>query len=216
MLDTLDEKQTKAVDDAIDAVLDGQDAKLDAEVEKSLSDDQKKVVHFMLEQAKEVAKNVKEDEGDDDKEDTASHSDDEGEELIMANVFDRTNEEEMVQHSNSLTHAQLMTLQDEMKKSTLKEAVLAHSAEYGIEQIEYLMPEYREFSGNGAPQFIKRDTTWVAKVMQGVHHTPFAKVKTTFADITEDEARARGYIKGKRKKEEVFKLMKGGGARVDR
>ena len=70
------------------------------------------------------------------------------------------------------------------------------------------MPEYKEVGGNGAPKFIKRDTKWVAKVMTGVHHIPFSKFKTTFADITEDEARAKGYITGHRKKEEVFGLLR--------
>lgn len=169
------------------------------DVMNTLTPKQRKVAEFIIAKAIESA------EGGN-KEDVSHSIEDEGDETDMKqNVFEN---EQMEAQSNTLTHAQLMTLQEEMKKGTLKEAVLAHSQEYGIENIDYLMPEYREFSGNGAPQFIKRDMTWVDKVMRGVHHTPFAKVKTTFADITEDEARARGYIKGKRKKEEVFKLLK--------
>lgn len=209
VLNTLSDEQKAVVDKAIEIILSGEDQELpkeDVEVLKTLNEKQQKVVAYLLEQAQEAAASV--DEGENTEEDKeASHSDEEGEEFIMANVFDQTNTEEL--KHDTLTADQMAVIASDMKKlGSLKEAVLAHSAEYGIEQIDYLMPEYREFSGNGAPQFIKRDTTWVAKVMNGVHHTPFSKVKTTFADITEDEARARGYIKGNRKKEEVFKLLK--------
>lgn len=125
---------------------------------------------------------------------------------MKKNVFDNTQANE--QNNDTLTHAQLMTIASDAKKmGSMRDAVLAHAQDYGIEQIDYLMPEYREVTG-GAPQFVKRDDTWVAKIMRGVHHTPFAKVKMTFADITKDQARARGYIKGHRKSEEVFKLLK--------
>ena len=79
--------------------------------------------------------------------------------------------------------------------------------EYGIENLDYLFPEARTLN-DGLPEFIKRDTGWVSKVMSAVHHTPFAKIKSVFADITEDEARAKGYIKGNLKKEEFFSLIK--------
>lgn len=88
---------------------------------------------------------------------------------------------------------------------------LAHAdGDYGITNIDYLFPEYENINGDGAPGFINiRPNAWVNAVMQGVHHTPYSKVKMMFADITtDDEARAKGYIKGKFKKEEVFKLLK--------
>ena len=226
VLNTLNDDQKQAVDYVIDQALKGEKFEAPkggsknqngssegpsvADVLKTLNDKQQKVLAYLLEQAKGIAESAEAETEKEEKEEekTASHSDEEGEELVMANVFDRTNVEEQAMN-DTLTHAQLETIASDMKKlGSLKEAVLAHSAEYGIEQIDYLMPEYREYSGNGAPAFIKRDTTWVSKVMNGVHHTPFAKVKTTFADITEDEARARGYIKGNRKKEEVFRLLK--------
>ena len=69
-----------------------------------------------------------------------------------------------------------------------------------------MFPDARSLSN--PPEFIKRETGWVTKVMQGTHHTPFSRIKSVFADITEDEARAKGYIKGKLKKEEVFSLLK--------
>ena len=78
--------------------------------------------------------------------------------------------------------------------------------DYGILNLEYLFPDAKTV--NPTPEFIKRETGWVDKVLGGCHHTPFSRVKSIFANITEDEARARGYIKGKYKKEEVFALLK--------
>lgn len=84
---------------------------------------------------------------------------------------------------------------------------IAHADEnYGVRPIDWLFPNETEL--NRTPEFIKRDTGWVGTFMGSVHHTPFSRVKTTFANITEDEARARGYIKGKQKKDEVFTLLK--------
>ena len=88
-----------------------------------------------------------------------------------------------------------------------EEGVIAHAdGDYGVANIDYLFPDYQAI--NKEPEFIKRDMGWVDEVMNGVHKTPFKKVKSIFADITEDEARAKGYIKGKFKKEEVFTLLK--------
>ena len=201
----LNEEEDEDISHADDDEEDGEgDGKTVQDVMDTLTDKQRKVVEFIVAQA--IAS--KEEGDEEETEEGVSHSIEDNEEdtTMKENVFDRTNEE--VREGGSLTHAQLMTLQEEMKKGSLREAVLAHSVEYGIENIDYLAPEYREYSGNGAPQFVKRDQTWVNKVMQGVHHTPFAKVKTTFADITEATARARGYIKGHLKREEVFKLLK--------
>lgn len=77
---------------------------------------------------------------------------------------------------------------------------------YGIANIDYLFPEAQNYTDT--PSFIMRKQDWVTKVMSGVHHTPFSRVKSMFADITMDEARAKGYIKGHQKKEEVFALLK--------
>lgn len=82
---------------------------------------------------------------------------------------------------------------------------LAHAGAYGINNIEYLFPDYKEI--NSTPDFIKRDTTWVDGVLSGVHKRPFSKLKMTHADITADEARAKGYLKGNLKTEEVFGLL---------
>lgn len=84
---------------------------------------------------------------------------------------------------------------------------LAHSEEeFGIEQIDTLFPDFRNLTNT--PQFVSREMGWVPKVWNSVSRTPFSRIRTVFADITEDEARAKGYIKGNRKKEEVFKLLK--------
>ena len=118
-----------------------------------------------------------------------------------------------------LTREDFALLAKEAKAcSSLKEAVLAHMddmeglsdalmhADYGIENIEYLFPDDRNVTRQ--PQFIQRDMSWVSSVMSGVHHVPFSRIKSVFADITADEARAKGYLKSKLKKEEVFTLLK--------
>ena len=119
-----------------------------------------------------------------------------------------------------LTRENFALLTKEAKAcSSLKEAVLAHmddmeglsdalmhADEYGITNIEYLFPDDR--NATRQPQFIQRDMSWVSGVMSGVHHVPFSRIKSVFADITADEARAKGYLKGKLKKEEVFTLLK--------
>ena len=83
---------------------------------------------------------------------------------------------------------------------------IAHAATYGVEPVDYLFPDAKTI--NTTPEFIQRDTGWVSQLMNRVHHTPFSRIKSVFADITPDEARARGYMKGELKKEEVFTLLK--------
>ena len=119
------------------------------------------------------------------------------------NLFDEGTKKE----ENVLSHdAMNVIISDGKRYGSLKESYLAHAEEYGIENIDYLFPEAQTL--NNTPEFISREMTWVQKVMNGVHHTPFSRIKSIFADITEDEARAKGYIKGKLKKEEVFSLLK--------
>lgn len=118
------------------------------------------------------------------------------------NIFD--SEEK---RNDTLTHSQMDTIINDAKRyGSLKESFLAHADDYGIENIDYLFPDARNVTDQ--PTFIQREMGWVQKVMSGTHHTPFSRIKSIFADITEDEARARGYIKGKLKKEEVFSLLK--------
>ena len=137
-----------------------------------------------------------------DNEDDNDNEDDEGGTEMKHNVFDNDDN-----HENTRTHdAMTAIINDGKRYGSLKESFLAHAEEYGIKQIDYLFPDAK--NPNTPPEFIKRDTGWVSKVINGTHHTPFSRIKSVFADITEDDARAKGYIKGKLKKEEVFSLLK--------
>lgn len=137
-----------------------------------------------------------------DKKESVEHSSG-GENFMKINVFD--NEE--ITTGGVLTHDDMQAIFAEaVKTGSLKEATLAHAATYGIENIEVLFPDARSI--NNEPTWIKRQTEWVAGVLGGTHHTPFARIKTTTADITADEARAKGYVKATMKKEEVFGLLK--------
>ena len=127
-----------------------------------------------------------------------------GDNTMKHNVFDQSEEQNS---ENVLSHSEMQTIIEDGKRfGSLKESFLQHADEYGIENIEYLFPEAKSL--NTSPDFIKREMGWVQTVMSGVHHTPFSRIKSMFADITADEARARGYMKGKLKKEEVFGLLK--------
>lgn len=134
-----------------------------------------------------------------------------GNEDMKHNVFDTEENQE-----NVISHADIQAaIADAKRYGSMRESFLAHSIEttageeqtYGIKGADdWLFPDARNL--NTPPEFIKRDMGWVSKVMRGTSHTPFSRIKSMFADITEDEARAKGYIKGKYKKEEVFSLLK--------
>ena len=162
-----------------------------ADVFNTLTEEQKTVVYALIGQALE----------DDEKYD--EEDDEGGNKEMKHNVFDNENENQ----ENTLTHDAMNTIiADGKRYGSLKESFLAHAQEYGIENIDWLFPEAKTL--NNPPEFIKRDTGWVSGVMSAVSHTPFSRIKSAFADITEDEARAKGYMKGKLKKEEVFSLLK--------
>lgn len=127
----------------------------------------------------------------------------EGNPEMKHNVFDNDQNQE----TDVLSHDAMMTIINDGKRyGSMKESFLAHADEYGIADIDWLFPEAKTL--NNPPDFIKRETEWCAKLMNGIHKTPFSRIKSMFANITEDEARAKGYIKGKYKKEEVFSLLK--------
>ena len=169
------------------------DNKTVKDVFDTLTEEQKTVVYALIGQALESAGVTDENDENDDEEDNN----------MKHNVFDQ---DEMMQ-GNALSHSDMEEIFSDAKRTgSLKEAFLAHNATYGIDQIDTLFPEPK--SMNTPPEFIKRDMNWVAGVINGVHHTPFSRIKSMFANITEDEARAKGYIKGKLKKEEVFTLLK--------
>ena len=169
------------------------------DVVDSMTEEQRNVMYALIGQALE---DVKHGEDADEKQ---NENKKEGEDEEMKhNVFDNQNKNNA---KDTLTHAEMATILSDAKRyGSLKESVLQHKDNFGIENIDILFPDYKNM--NVPPEFIKRDTGWVAQVMNGVGHTPFSRIKSVFADITEDEARARGYIKGKLKKEEVFSLLK--------
>lgn len=125
--------------------------------------------------------------------------DEEGDTEVKHNIFDN----DTADQSNVLQHADMEAiLADGKRYGSLRESALAH----GIDGIDTLFPEPKNL--NTPPDWITRKMDWVSKVMSGVHHTPFSRIKSMYADLTADEARAKGYIKGKLKKEQVFTLLK--------
>lgn len=133
--------------------------------------------------------------------------DEEGEKDMKHNVFDGSDEYMGAADQAELTHSQIETIISDGKKfGSLRDSFLAHADDYGIKDIDWLFPEAKTFTDK--PEFISRKMEWVSTVMSGVHKSPFSRIKSMFADITEDEARAKGYIKGNLKKEEVFSLLK--------
>lgn len=121
------------------------------------------------------------------------------------NVFDNS---DGYVDAPTLSHSEIQAICDDAQRcGSFRDAFLAHAQSYGIENIDVLFPDARAISNT--PEFVKRRTEWVGGVINGTHHSPFSRIKTLIADITADEARAKGYdVKGKLKKEEVFKLSK--------
>lgn len=137
----------------------------------------------------------------DEKDDSEEKEDDknEGGNDMKHNLFDQDEQQE----TNVLSHSDMVAIFEDAKRGgSLRDAFLAH----GIENIDMLFPDAK--SVTTTPDFIKRNDDWVTEVLNGVHHTPFSRIKTVFADITADEARAKGYTKGNLKIDEVFKLLK--------
>lgn len=162
-----------------------------ADVFNTLTEKQKTVVYAMIGQALEDA-------GVDT--DDVEHSEEGETDFMKCNVFDK---ETNTQDQEILTHSEFQEIIGEARRrGSLKDAFLEH----GITDIDTLFPDAQTI--DKTPGFIQRDNGWVAGVMAAVHKTPFSRVKSIFADITEDEARAKGYIKGKQKKDEVFKMLK--------
>lgn len=154
-----------------------------AEIIESMTEEQRAVMYGMIGEAlnyNDVDENTDEEENE-----------------VKHNVFDNEDQKDVLSHSDMQA-----IFADAKRHGSLKESVLAH----GIEDIETLFPEPKSL--NNPPEWINREMGWVKKVMGTVHHTPFSRIKSMFADLTEDDARAKGYIKGNFKKEQVFGLMK--------
>ena len=166
------------------------------EVFNTLSEKQKTVVYAIIGQALEEA-GASESE---------NNNKSEGEENMKHNVFENDNKDNTLIHDdkgNALTHSDVAAVFADAKRyGSLKDSALQH----GITNINYLFPEAQTVGD--VPGLISRDMDWVAKFMGKTHKSPFSRIKSIFANITEDEARAKGYIKGNLKKEEVFSLLK--------
>ena len=155
------------------------------EIYDAWSQEEKDVVHYLVGAAIEEEQNKK------------------GAEDMKHNVFENDENEK----NGVISHSEMVAIVNDAKRyGSLKESALAH----GIDQIDTLFPYGEEDGKNvtSTPLFIQREMGWVKKVMNAVHKTPFSRVKSTFANITEEDARAKGYIKGKMKKDEVFSLLK--------
>ena len=192
------DKEDKAgEDDKGDGKVEGNKQKTIKDVVDSMSEEQKNVLYALVGQAlegKEMAQSAIEEN---------NNIEDGGEQEMKHNVF----EGKETDNKDVLSHDAMETIfKDAKRYGSLKESFLAHADQYGIKDIEWLFPDAKNV--NMPPDFIKRDDSYVQKVMRGVHHVPFSRIKSMHADITADQARAKGYIKGKLKKEEVFTLLK--------
>ena len=210
-LNHADEKESEMKDDEKKPE-EEKGSKTVGDVLATLNEEQKKAVTILLDEA---LKHSDEPENPETEEEDTE---------MKHNVFDKETE----QQENVLTHSDVKAILDEAKRGQrtlgevvsdkLEGGVLAHSIDttgmetatgtqtYGFNDTSMLFPEFRTL--NNPPDWIARDMGWVSKVMAGVHRTPFSRIKSVYANITEDEARARGYIKGKQKKEEVFTTLK--------
>ena len=160
----------------------------------TFTSDEKKVAFFLIGQAIKESGSMEQSD--------IPNIDDESEEndTMKHNVFENNqiNNDETV-----LSHAEIEEIfRDTKQYGTLKNSALAH----GVTNIEYLFPDAKTVTPT--PELIKRNDDWVSKVMGAIHRTPFSRIKSTAANLTEDDARAKGYMKGKLKKDEVFSLLK--------
>lgn len=197
------EETVEHADDKADEPEKSDDDETIADVLETLSEKQKNVVYALIAEA--ISEN-KGKENEDNKEENS---------VMKHNVFEQQNGD---QQENVLCHADVKAAFDDAKRyGSLKDSFVAHGlnevtymahadGDYGIKNIDYLFPEARNV--NNTIDFIKREDSWVRDFMSRVHRSPFSRIKSVHANITEDEARAKGYIKGNMKKEEVFTLLK--------
>lgn len=172
-----------------------------ADVFNTLTDKQKNVVYAIIGSAVEDAQKGGMSDDDKDEEDTT----------VKQNVFDKDTHETVLKHSIGDINAVIKgakssgTMKAAFENSDITGEELAYLS-HSIDNVEWLFPE--DHLLDTTPRIIDRDQTWVGVVMGGVHHIPFSRFKSQFADLTEDDARAKGYIKGNYKKEQVFGLLR--------
>lgn len=197
------EETVEHADDKSDDPEKSDDDETVADIFETLSEKQKNAVYALI---GEIISRNKGKENEDNKEEDS---------VMKHNVFEQQNGD---QQENVLCHADVKAAFDDAKRyGSLKDSFVAHGlnevtymahadGDYGIKNIDYLFPEARNI--NNTIDFIKREDSWVRDFMSRVHRSPFSRIKSVHANITEDEARAKGYIKGNMKKEEVFTLLK--------
>lgn len=211
-----DSSKSKAEDKAEDTKLEHsekEDTKMADSKEKTVGDvmntfddEQKKVIAYLIQQAVEEAL---EDEDDDDTAEQGYTETDEEDYMMHNNVFENAAEQEYLAHVDEFFNHSDELFADAQHANSLKDVVVQHAAEYGIDNIDYLFPDARTLQDR--PDFIKRDDTYVNVFMDAVRKTPFSRIKTIHADLTEQEARAKGYAdskKGTKKMDEVFSLLR--------
>jgi HK97 family phage prohead protease len=180
------------------------------DVYDKMTDEQKEVVHYMVGAALETTAIPKPD-SDDETDEVVKHSDTDSSEeehrTMKRNVFEQKNDSEGGKGKPQLSHDDIRGIvADATRCGSLKEAVGNYALKHGINDIDILFPDARTITTT--PEFDSRRVQWVKGVLGGTRHSPFSRIKSVVADITVDEARAKGYIKGNLKKEEFFGLTK--------
>ena len=203
------ETQAETIEHADDSKEPDMAEKTVGDIFETLTEEQKNVVYYMIGEA--LSEAGADDEAEHsafyENDDYISHNDGEETITMTRNVFESLAHGTPMDEGLTLSHSDIKSIfADGERKNSLKEAVIAHATTYGIENIDMLFPDAKTVGDR--PEFIKRRTEWVASVLTDTHHSPFSRIKTILADITEDDARAKGYIKASMKKEEWFTLAK--------
>ena len=203
------ETQAETIEHADDSKEPDMAEKTVGDIFETLTEEQKNVVYYMIGEA--LSEAGADDEAEHsafyENDDYISHNDGEETITMTRNVFESLAHGTPMDEGLTLSHSDIKSIfADGERKNSLKEAVIAHATTYGIENIDMLFPDAQTIGNR--PEFVKRRTEWVASVLTDTHHSPFSRIKTILADITEDDARAKGYIKASMKKEEWFTLAK--------
>ena len=203
------EIQAETIEHADDSKEPDMAEKTVGDIFETLTEEQKNVVYYMIGEA--LSEAGADDEAEHsafyENDDYISHNDGEETITMTRNVFESLAHGTPMDEGLTLSHSDIKSIfADGERKNSLKEAVIAHATTYGIENTDMLFPDAKTIGDR--PEFIKRRTEWVASVLTDTHHSPFSRIKTILADITEDDARAKGYIKASMKKEEWFTLAK--------
>ena len=210
---TLEHADTEESTDEEPTVADNEETVKD--VIDSMSEKQKNVMYYMIGEVEAQA------EADDDNDDDAAEHSMSAEDFIAhvdktieekftnmtANIFEKNGDVETSRGRATLTHSQIKTIVDDgIRMGSFKDSLLAHAEDYGITDIELLFPDAKTMTDK--PELLARQVEWVRNVLNATKRTPFSKVKSIVADLTAEQARAKGYVKGNLKKEEVIRLLR--------